>query len=559
MSGMGIYRDGKRLCNFEVAVTQIYRWADGPNCGALAFIDLHLRSDAGCYQERVPAECIGKLEFLKRHPDLCLYQRRYRDGLSACLSERLSEYLQRNTGGLAFCQTGLHRLEKGAVFVAGNRVIGGCEVDAIFSQDIARLHLEPARYESGRQAEELLERLQANDPFVTTPVFAFGILTALQSLVLECGIPLASVLYISGRSGLGKTETVKRFFAVYDQDNTGRPALITEAGSTMAGFRENLRAARDLPVVLDDLCLSTGKDSQRKRLQTGAQVIREASNKGAVRTKAGGHGMFPSTEAGVAITAEFDMQTVSDVTRCIIVSLDHPMKGGRTDDRSIAAGALSAFLEWFLPRYEQEAQLLRERYQATTENKRLDRLATGQFCLQWAFERFMRFGVETGATDETCYKETIRFFDRTLKIWNKKQKQILDRIESAIIKESIPCLLWKGIQKKIIPVHQKLKKLEEGYAVIRGQDLFLPPGVAEWFISVQNGYRGINRNRIGRALKLAGVLVTHESDKANTVKPAQGFHRVYHIRLDQLEKAALFETGGNGFENSTSASTFRGF
>ena len=253
------------------------------------------------------------------------------------------------------------------------------------------------------------------------------------------------------------------------------------------------------------------------------------------------------------------MQTVSDVTRCIIVSLDHPMKGGRTDDRSIAAGALSAFLEWFLPRYEQEAQLLRERYQATTENKRLDRLATGQFCLQWAFERFMRFAVETGATDETCYKETIRFFDRTLKIWNKKQQQILDRIESAIIKESIPCLLWKGIQKKIIPVHQKLKKLEEGYAVIRGQDLFLPPGVAEWFISVQNGYRGINRNRIGRALKLAGVLVTHESDKANTVKPAQGFHRVYHIRLDQLEKAALFETGGNGFENSTSASTFRGF
>lgn len=219
----------------------------------------------------------------------------------------------------------------------------------------------------------------------------------------------------------------------------------------MAGFRENLRAARDLPVVLDDLCLSTGKDSQRKRLETGAQAIREASNKGAVRTKAGEHGSLPSTEAGVAITAEFDMQTISDVTRCIIVPLDHPMEGGQTDDRIIAAGALSAFLEWFVPRYEQEAQLLRERYQAQIKAKRLSRLDTGLFCLRWAFERFMRFAVETGAVNETGYGEAIRFFNQRLEALNTKQQQILKRIESTIPKASIPCLLWMGIQHKKSP------------------------------------------------------------------------------------------------------------
>lgn len=81
MSRIGIYLDGKRLCNFDFTVTQVYHWADGPNCGALAFIDLNLRSDAGRYQERIPADRIAKLEFLKRHPDLCLYRRNYRDGL----------------------------------------------------------------------------------------------------------------------------------------------------------------------------------------------------------------------------------------------------------------------------------------------------------------------------------------------------------------------------------------------------------------------------------------------------------------------------------------------
>lgn len=559
MSRIGICRDGKRLCNFDFTVTQVYRWADGPNCGALAFIDLSLRSDAWCYQERIPAECIANLEFLKRHPDLCIYQGSYRHPLSACLSERISEYLSKNTVGLAFSQTGLHRLEKGVVFVAGDRLIGGGEVDAVFSPDVARLHLEPAQYGSGRQTEELLNRLQANDPSVTIPVFAFGILTALQSLVLECGIPLTSVLYVSGRSGLGKTETVKHFFAVYDQDDTGRPALITEAGSTMAGFRENLRAARDLPVVLDDLCLSTGKDSQRKRLEIGAQAIREASNKGAVRTKAGEHGSLPSTEAGVAITAEFDMQTISDVTRCIIVPLDHPMKGGRTDDRIIAAGALSAFLEWFVPRYEQEAQLLRERYQAQIEAKRLSRLDTGLFCLRWAFDRFMRFAVETGAANETGYGKAIRFFEQRLETLNRKQQRILDRIESTIPKASIPCLLWMGIQHQAIPVKQKQKKLKEGCAVIQDEELFLPPGLAEQFISAQDGYRGISRNKIGRALKSAGVLVTHESDNANTVKVAKGLPRVFHIRLDRLKEIALSEIGGDRFEGSTSAPAFGAF
>ena len=121
---------------------------------------------------------------------------------------------------------------------------------------------------------------------------------------------------------------------------------------------------------------------------------------------------------------------------------------------------------------------------------------------------------------------------------NTKQQQILKCIESTIPKASIPRLLLLGIQHQEIPVKQKLKKLKEGYAVIQGQELLLPPGLAEQFISAQDGYRGISRNRIGRELKSAGVLVTHERDNANTVKVAKGFPRVYHIRLDRLEEAA---------------------
>lgn len=74
-----------------------------------------------------------------------------------------------------------------------------------------------------------------------------------------------------------------------------------------------------------------------------------------------------------------------------------------------------------------------------------------------------------------------------------------------------------------------MKKLEEGYAVIRSNDLFLPPCLAERFITRRDGYRGITRNRIGRELKAAGVLVIHENDRANTVKVDRELPRVYHI------------------------------
>lgn len=103
---------------------------------------------------------------------------------------------------------------------------------------------------------------------------------------------------------------------------------------------------------------------------------------------------------------------------------------------------------------------------------------------------------------------------------------------------------------------RKLKKLEESYAVIRDKDLFLPPGLAEQFISAQDGYRNISRNKIGRELKSAGVLVIHERDNANTVKPAKGFHRAYHIRLDRLKEVALSEIGGVEFESSPFSSPF---
>ena len=515
----------------------LYYWADGPNRGEPAFFRLILTSDTARYEELIRATGCSRLSFLRHHPDLWV-SRKGQNVLDAHIAGMIADRIQGPAAGWAFSQTGFHRVDNRMVFVAGDRLIGGEGLDAVFSPDISRFHLMGAKHPPEKVAEDLLNRLQANGPEVAVPVFAFGILTALQSLVLECGIPLTGVLYLSGRSGLGKTETAKKFFALYDLANTGQPALITEAGSTMAGFRENLRSARDLPVVLDDLCLSSARDSQRKRLEVGAQAVREASNKGAVRTRAGEHGQEPSTEAGVAITAEFDLGTISDVTRCIIVPLDSPMRGGMPDDRVTAAQTLDAFLTWFVPRYHREKGRLKQCYEDAAAEGRLDRLKTGLFCLRWAFDCFLRFALDVGALSKTEYLQIGRFWETTLQQLEARQRRLIAAIDAKIPKASIPELLWAGIKGQAIPLVKKLKKLDSAHALIRGNDLFVPPILLEAFLSPQDGYQAVTKNKIGRGLKAAGVLVLHESDRANTVKLKRGLPRVFHIRLDCLKKVA---------------------
>lgn len=531
----GLSHRGTPICNFSVGLSNIYYWADGPAKGSLAFLRLVITTDTARYEELIQATGYSRLSFLRRHPDLSV-TRKGLEILDLHIAGLVADRIRESDTGLAFSQTGFHHLENRTVFVAGNRLIGGEDLDVIFAPEISNFHLTEAVLPPREISEELLNRLQANNPEIAVPVFSFGILTALQSLMLECGIPLTSVLYLNGQSGLGKTETVKKFFALYDFTKSKLPALITEAGSTMAGFRENLRSARDLQVVLDDLCLSSAKYSQRKRLEIGAQVIREASNKGAMRIKAGDHGTESSTEAGVAITAEFNMRSISDVTRCIIVTLERPMDGGKSDDRTIAAGALDAFLTWFIPRYQQEKEHLEQRYNSLQTKGRLDRLKTGLFYLYWAFDCFMRFVRDTGAMTASTYNQVDQFWKGILQQIEHRQRQLIACIDAKIPKFSIQELLWAGIQNHAIPLVNKPKKLDSFHGLIKGNDFFLPPLLLDEFLSNQDGYQSITRTAISRELKAAGILVLHKNDHANTVKSKKGGPRVLHIRLDLLRK-----------------------
>ena len=177
-------------------------------------------------------------------------------------------------------------------------------------------------------------------------------------------------------------------------------------------------------------------------------------------------------------------------------------------------------------------------YEDAAAEGRLDRLKTGLFCLRWAFDCFLRFALDVGALSKTEYLQIGRFWETTLQQLEARQRRLIAAIDAKIPKASIPELLWAGIKGQAIPLVKKLKKLDSAHALIRGDDLFVPPTLLEAFLSPQDGYQAVTKNKIGRGLKAAGVLVLHESDRANTVKLKRGLPRVFHIRLDCLKKVA---------------------
>ena len=116
-------------------------------------------------------------------------------------------------------------------------------------------------------------------PNAALMVLGFILLSMVRSAVLNAGINLQAVLFVTGRQGIGKTTLINRFVSFITKTTfANRPALFFDLGSSLAGLRIAMTTYRDLPIVADDACKSASKTVQRKREEVMAQIIREAAN-----------------------------------------------------------------------------------------------------------------------------------------------------------------------------------------------------------------------------------------------------------------------------------------
>ena len=247
--------------------------------------------------------------------------------------------------GYAFVTPGSQQLPEGKhVFVWGDEVLGACSMPCtIQCSDRFQLRTEPVADPLPR----LFAELAYSDSQVTLAT-AFVCATLLRSWLMRQTPSWQAVLAIVGGQGLGKT-TLARRLTDWVQDENGDPAALFSAGSTSSAIRDAMVASRDLPVVLDDLCLSASAQLQRKYLDLGAQFVREGANAAPiVKKRPGGKTIKQHCAAGVILTAEFALDNASDISRCIFLSLDRPLQLPAGLTPALIGAGCKAFVEWWL-------------------------------------------------------------------------------------------------------------------------------------------------------------------------------------------------------------------
>lgn len=442
-------------------------------------------------------------------------------------------------------QTGYYFDQQGAIdlpdsrtmFLRGDALLGDCGRPYIVAPELRRTLLAS---NDAYGPQEMAMALMYAPPQVLLTL-AFVLLTSVRSVVLNAGVGLQAVLYIVGGQGLGKTTLATRLAGIYRKPDTRLPACLFQAGSSSAALFDLLTSCRDMPVIVDDLCLSAGKETERKSRETGARLIREGSGQVPLTKKSGKQLIERSCEAGIILTAEFSLENMSDLTRCLIVPVDEQLQLSNELTPELSGSAVRQHSVWFTENGETAIARLMDMLQCEDDVGQDRRVFTNYTCLQWAFESFVCALLETGVSDRVGRKLLSRM-EHALGMANEAHGKLIDSLLSKRPAGNLSFCILEGFRNDAFQLTKSIEKLCKREGIIWGKDLCLRPEALIRFVRTQAGYQDWTRNRITRALKDIGALCLQEedSDTVHLQKSTDNVPvpRVYRIRLEVLDKTS---------------------
>lgn len=431
MSAHGLMLDGRQVCNASVRLVAVYEDIESHELWLLIAVVLDEQ-----FSLLWPASNLDRLNLEREALGCICADERGRATHRIIATFLRAQLAQPNLPrGMYLSQSGWYMLNNRHQYVTGAATpqsitvstAGGIPPPWIAAPTVMQQHLAVDPQLSETVATERLMESLWRQAEIYFPIWSYTLFAVCRSFLRENGLPTGCILYLIAPQGFGKTTAAKRLCQLFD-DSAGMIADVYDAGSTTTALRDALTDARDRPVLLDDICLSTGSANQRKRRELAAQLVRYAANETPLTKKSGKQSRIQMCAASLVVTGEIPFEARSDVTRCIIVRIQQQMTGDTDELRTAAATALQGFLKWFAARYEMLCIKIRQDFHDFCDKsmcKTEPRVQKNLFILHWLLCRFIEFSADVQAIAESSQAVLAKIAAQALgTVWSDIQAEL---------------------------------------------------------------------------------------------------------------------------------------
>lgn len=327
--------------------------------------------------------------------------------VQAVLKEAISQEIRQGRCGVLLNRTGWAKLPNGRhVYNTGTQVIGdtgGMEVK--LSDTLPQLELtdQCIEMEDKWLLRSYLRKL-SREPDILILLAAHMVRSLLASMFERLGFPLRYILYLVGIQGSGKTTAANDFGLPLADVTQNTPAPATRALSSKSAVRDFAAEYRDMSALLDDVCTSSSAETRRISTDIAAYTLRFAADLiPQIISRPGGGQRKVRCTSGLIITGEFPMQKPSDLTRCVIVEVDHQMRGKEADDRTVSSAVVSRFVQYLAKHFDSvsdEIQLALSTFRADAVAEGGPRQQQHMGELSCAFQLLLEYAKAIGAIDD---------------------------------------------------------------------------------------------------------------------------------------------------------------
>ena len=209
----------------------------------------------------------------------------------------------------------------------------------VLAENPMKYKLNLSQYSSREQYDWMYKYITQNEATAVLYLSAYS--TFIQPLLSVINLRPVNA-YCCGESGYGKSEEAKLLVSFFEGTIVG-----CNLGSDKSAIMKAYVDCRGLPFLIDDLNKSPSRTQREKREEKLSYIIQSQSSAGEIVNK---DITINSENSGLIITAEYTLDSVSTMNRCVLVKFEKPFEDDvltwLQKNKQINVSFLYGFIAW---------------------------------------------------------------------------------------------------------------------------------------------------------------------------------------------------------------------